>query len=176
MLAWTLDAGDRGVLVAATETLDRSNVRNGVVVRGQATADQPPFTSLAIHTDPTSPTRWGGPFGRIVSISSSTAIGSQAQADQAARSLLNLRLGLQRTLTLVGVPNPALEPDDLIDVVFADGRSETHIVNSLDIGLDVGATIRVGTAMPYDHTDSAVTVLQGEDVWRELDRAQMAAA
>ena len=38
---WTLDAGQRGVLVAASEALDRSSVRNGVAVRGSGGAGDP---------------------------------------------------------------------------------------------------------------------------------------
>ncbi|HEY3021026.1 MAG TPA: DUF5047 domain-containing protein, partial [Solirubrobacteraceae bacterium] len=33
---WTVDAGETGVLVASSESLDRSSVRNGVAVRAQA--------------------------------------------------------------------------------------------------------------------------------------------
>ena len=40
---WTVDAGPTGVLVQAQETLDRSNVRNGVSVRGQPDAESPPI-------------------------------------------------------------------------------------------------------------------------------------
>ena len=53
-----------------------------------------------------------------------TGVSSQAQADSTAASLLNLRLGLARTVTLRGVPNPALEPGDLIEITYTDGRTE----------------------------------------------------
>ncbi|HKE76629.1 MAG TPA: DUF5047 domain-containing protein [Acidimicrobiales bacterium] len=142
---WTIDAAARGVLIEASETLDRSSVRNGVLVRGQPDSEQAPIYSLATFDDPTSPIRWGGPFGHVALISDSTAVSTQAQADAAAQSLLNLRLGLSRTLTLTAVPNPALEPDDVIEVVFADGRSETQVVNAVQIGLDVEGALQITT-------------------------------
>ena len=118
-------------MLAASETLDRSNVRNGVAVLGQLSADLPPIYALATYDDPTAPTRWAGPFGKVALLVSSTTVQTQAQADETAASLLNLRLGLQRTLTVSSLPNPALEPDDLLEFVFADGRVEQQYVNAV---------------------------------------------
>jgi uncharacterized protein DUF5047 len=148
-VVWSVDAGARGALIAAEETLDRSSVRNGVSVRGQADPEAPPIYGLATNDDPASPTRWGGPFGRVPLIASSTAVATQAQADAAARALLNLRLGLARTLVLGSIPNPALEPDDLIEVVFADGRSEQQTVNRTEIGLGVDGDLALTTTSQY---------------------------
>lgn len=144
-VAWTIDAGAHGSMIAAQETLDRSSVRNGVIVRAQPGTDQVPIYAIATYDDPTAPTRWGGPFGRVPLISDSTAVLTQDQADASARSLLNLRLGLQRTLTLEALPNPALEPDDIIQIVYADGRSEQQTVNSTRIGLDATGTLQLTT-------------------------------
>lgn len=180
VVAWTIDAGARGTLVASSETLDRSSVRNGVSVRGQVAADAPPIYALAVHDDPTSPTRWGGPFGKVALISSSTAVTSQAQADAAARSLLNLRLGLSRTVTLQSVPNPALEPDDLIRIRFADGRTETQTINALRLGLgvdgalDLTTTSQLGSALTLE--PARIRVFAGSAAWRELADAQLVAA
>lgn len=144
--AWTIDAGEHGSMIGADETLDRSSVRNGVVVRGQADPDQPAFYSLATYDDPAAPTRWGGPFGKVALISDSTTVTTQDQADSTAASLLNLRLGLQRTISLTALPNPALEPDDVIQLEFADGRSEQQIVNSTQIGLDPTGPLTLTTS------------------------------
>lgn len=173
-VAWTIDAGERGALVAAEETLDRSNVRNGVMVSGQPDPALPPIYALATHDDPTSPTRWGGPFGKVPLLSSSTAVSSQAQADATAASLLNLRLGLSRTVVIAAIPNPALVPDDLIEVVFADGRTEQQTVNAVEIGLGVDAPLRVTTTSQFRPgpllADAPLFRLyRGEAAWRELE-------
>jgi len=171
---WTVDAGPRGSMLAAQETLDRSNVRNGVSVRGQAAPDSPPIYGFAVHDDPTSPLRWGGPFGKVALISSSTAVGSQAQADAAAASLLNLRLGLARTLELQALPNPALEPDDRIEIRFPDGRVETHTVNAIQIGLDAAAALAITTTSQralvttFAPNRQATPWLHPDTLWREV--------
>jgi hypothetical protein len=176
---WTLDAGDRGVLIQASESLDRSSVRNGVAVRAQADPTLPPIYSLATDNDATSPTRWGGPFGKVALIVDSTSIQTQAQADSTAANLLNLRLGLSRTLELRGIPNPALEPGDLIEIVHADGRSELQYVNALQIGLDADGDLTLGTKAnwrPQPLGRSAPRIYAGDMAWRELDEAELVEA
>ena len=98
---------------------------------------------------------------------------TQAQADETAASLLNLRLGLQRTLTVSSLPNPALEPDDLLAFVFADGRSEQQYVNSVRIGLDVAGTLELTTTSDLA---SPVFVRSGRDALVELGDARLVPA
>ena len=176
-VAWTIDAGDHGSMMSADETLDRSSVRNGVVVRGQSDPDQPPFYALATYQDPTAPTRWGGPFGRVALISDSTTVTSQGQADATAASLLNLRLGLQRTISLTALPNPALEPDDLIELVFADGRTEQQVVNSTQIGLDPTGPLTLTTSSNLAGVLPSLAptrMYRGRAALRELATARLA--
>ena len=179
-VAWTVDAGANGVLLGSTETLDRSSVRNGVSVRGQPSADVPPIYSLAVNDDPDSPTRWGGPFGKVALIVSSTTIMDQDQADSTAESLLNLRLGLARTVTLNSVPNPAVMPDDLIEVVFADGRTETQTINAIQLSLDVDGALQITTTSQLRTVSLAAPtrfrVFAGQHAWRELEGATLVPA
>jgi len=142
---WTIDAGDRGSMIEATETLDRSSVRNGVLLRGQANAALPPTISLATYDVPTSPVRWGGPMGRIPQIEQTTSVQTQAQADGAARARLNQRVGLSRTLALTSIPNPAIEPGDVVEIVHPDGRSELQTVNAVRLGLGVDGRLELTT-------------------------------
>ena len=146
---WRIDAGEGGALVGASESLDRSSIRNGVAVLGQAAADLPPIFALAVDDEPTSPTRWGGPFGKVAMLVSSTTVSTQAQADSTAASLLNLRLELARTLAVAGLPNPALEPGDLIEIAYADGRRELQRINSLTLGLRADSGLSLGTKAGY---------------------------
>lgn len=175
-IAWTVDAGLRGSMLEAEETLDRSSVRNGVVVRGQPDPATPPIWALATYDDPAAPTRWGGPFGKVALISDSSAVQDQTQAYQAARSLLNLRLALQRTLTISSLPNPALEPDDLIRLEFADGRTETQKVNSTRIALDSTSSLTLTTTNYDAGLPSLITTLAGRAARRELRTARLVAA
>jgi Domain of unknown function (DUF5047) len=142
---WSFDSGELGVMISANESLDRSNVRNGVAVRATPEPTLPPIYALATDNDPASPTRWAGPFGKVPLIVNSNSIQTQAQADATAARLLNLRLGLSRTLELRGVPNPALEPGDLIEIVYPDGRSELQYVNAMQISLDPAGELALTT-------------------------------
>lgn len=173
---WTVDAGARGVLTKGEVQLDRSSVRNGVSVRGQPDTEQPPIYGLATYDEPTSPIRWGGPFGRVVMIAESTAVTTQEQADAMARSLLNLRLALSRTLNLESVPNPALEPEDVVAVVFPDGHVEQQAIKETHVGLATDAALGLVCVDKYaaDFTPEALTLRHGADAARELELAVVA--
>ena len=170
--AWTINAGRRGVLTKAETTLDRSSVRNGVSVRGQPDSDQPPIYGLALYTNPTDPLRWGGPFGKVLLIADSTAVTTQAQADAAAASLLNLRLALSRTFNVESVPNPALEPEDVVAIVFPDGSVEQQAIKETHIGLDSSGTLQLVTVDKYNADFSpdsdTVQVLHGTEAQTEM--------
>lgn len=135
---WTVDAGEDGVMVEAEESLDRTGVYNGVLVTGQDTATQAPVYGLATDDDPTSPTYWGGPFGHVAMLATSQ-VGTAAEAQANAESLLGLRLKLTRNLAITSAPNPALEAGDVIRVVFPDGRVEQHLIDSVSVDLATGA-------------------------------------
>src|SRR4029077_20521816 len=179
-VAWTVDAGEQGGLLGSTETIDRSSVRNGVSVRGQPSAAVRPIYSLATNDHPDSPTRWGGPFGKVAMIVSSTTIMDQGQADQTAQSLLNLRLGLARTVTLNSVPNPAVEPDDLIEIVYADGRVEQLAINAVQLSLDVDGALQITTTSQLRSVPLGaplnVRMFTGQAAWQELDGARVGTA
>jgi Domain of unknown function (DUF5047) len=138
-VVWTVDASELGVMVDARESLDRTGVYNGVLVKGQAQSDLPPVSALATFDDPTSPIRWGGPFGHVAILADSTTVTTTAEAQAAADALLRLRLKQTRSLELTAAPNPALEAGDTIAVVFPDGRSEQHLVDATTIDLATAA-------------------------------------
>jgi hypothetical protein len=166
---WTVDAGPGGVLVDAGEALDRTATYNGVFVRGQAAANEPPLTALVVDDDPASPTLWGGPFGKVVRIEESTAVQTVAQAQAAAAALLESGLGLSRALNLTAVPNPALEPGDRVQVVFPDGRSELHVLDALRISLDPIGAVEAAAHARYE--TAGVASFVDAEAWRELEGA-----
>ena len=171
-VVWTVDAGDTGVMVNAQESLDRTGIYNGVLVTGQGDADLPPVTGLATYTDPASPVRWGGPFGRVAMLADSTSASTPEDAAATAASLLNLRLKQTRSLTLTSAPNPALEAGDTIRVLFPDGRRETHLVDSTTISLATDAQA-ITTRTLFK---PGPTPVPRRDAWVELHDAQLVAA
>lgn len=113
---WAVARGREGVLVSAGRSLSRSGVYNGVVATGEALDTGTPARALAVDNNPNSPTRWGGPFGRVPREFSSPLLTTTAQAQLAAGTVLRRSLGLPYNVNFTAVPNPALEPLDPIAV------------------------------------------------------------
>jgi hypothetical protein len=168
-VVWTVDASANGVMINASENLDRTGVYNGVLVTGQPEADQPPISALAIYDAAGSPIRWGGPFGKVAMLADSMTATTTDQCLATAQSLLNLRLKQTRNLTLTAAPNPALEAGDTIEVVFPDGRTETHLVDATTINLGTDAQQIITRTMFAPSSSGRV----GAAAWAELHDARL---
>lgn len=141
---WTVAGGAYGVLVEAAREINREGFFNAVVATGEGADTVEPVRGVAYDTGPTSPTRWGGPFGKVPRFYSSPFVTTAAQARSAARKLLLGNIGLPSSLDLATVPNPALEPWDPIAVRV--GRdSYTHLAAQVKIGLTVNDPVQVTT-------------------------------
>ena len=138
-VVWDVDASQTGVLINAGESLDRTGIYNGVYVQGQPAADVAPIAALAIYTDPASPIRWGGPFGKVLLVADAAEVADVGQAQATANALLKLRLKQTRSLDLRAAPNPALEAGDTVKVTFPDGRVENHLVDAVETNLSTEA-------------------------------------
>lgn len=168
---WSVDAGARGVMIDASEALDRTGVYNGVIVIGQDDGTTPPITALATFDDATSPLRWDGPFGKVAVVVTNSSAQTVEQAQAVAESLLSLRLQQTRQLTLQAAPNPALEAGDAISVVFPDGRDELHLIDSVTCDLGTGAqSIQTRSR----EVPGAASLLAGAAAWREASGARLA--
>lgn len=150
----TLNAGSGGVLISAGRRVTRQGVYNGVVARGEAADTEPPVQAVAVDTSPTSPTRWGGPFGKVPRFYSSPLLTSAASAQSAATTLLRQYLGMPYSVDFAAVPDAALEPGDPIRIRTADGITETHVIDRL--------TIPLTTAAMSGATREQTTVLIGQ--------------
>lgn len=178
---WLIDTGAHGVMVEAEEALDRTGVYNGVLVVGQNDATDAPVTALVYDADASSPTRWGGPFGKVVHVEQSSAVQTVGQAQSSAEVLLDRKLGLTRSLDVTIAPNPALESGDIIDIAFRDGRRERHVIDALSIDLGPEGAQRLTTRSVFQpsagrlHADvprRQYGVRTGRAAWREARRAR----
>lgn len=79
--------------------------------------DDPTVRAVATITDPTSPVVWGGPFGRKPLFHSSPLLTAATVQQAAATRLGNLR-GRVRRIDAHISPDPALEPGDLVRIVW----------------------------------------------------------
>lgn len=143
---WEVAAGEGGVYVTGNRAMTSDKVHNGVLARGENTEQNtPPVQYLAIDSDPNSPTYWGGPYGRRPMFYSSSTLTSVAACAQAA----NLKLAAAKAPNASGdfssLPNPALEPGDVIRVIHPDGTRELHQVQSFSVPLDEGGAFPIQT-------------------------------
>jgi hypothetical protein len=139
--AWTVDAGRDGVLVKMSRGLTREGVYNAVVATGEAGDTTAPARAVAYNLAPDSPTYWHGAFGKVPTFYSSPFITTNAQAQTAADALLRRKLGLPYQVELSSVPNPAIEPYDVLAAAYPlrsrsrSLRTETHVVDEVTIPL-----------------------------------------
>lgn len=133
---WSFDDTDHPAIVAAKRQLSDDMTFNDIVVIGQSSSSQNPVSAEAYDDDPSSPTYILGPYGRVSQRVSFSLITTQEQAQDAADATLFNSLGAAETVTIVVVPNPALEPGDVISVTVPEvGASGTYYINSMTTSL-----------------------------------------
>lgn len=142
---WTVKAGPDGAMVKADRSLSRDGVYNAVVVMGEGADDLNPVRAVAVNAQESSPTFFGGPFGRVPRFYSSSFITTQSQAENAAVNLLRQSLGAPYDVGLSALPNPAVRPYDVIRVVYNDGTREVHIVDRVSVSLNTREAITIAT-------------------------------
>lgn len=139
-VVWEVAAGEGGALITASRGMSRAGVYNSVTAYGENVVDgAAPVSATVEDTDPTSPTYVGGPFGRVGTDYSSATLVTTAQCTAAATQLLKTSLKPNASCDLTALPNPLLEPGDVLRVVYADGARELHQAASFEISLDTGA-------------------------------------
>ncbi|MFF2100995.1 DUF5047 domain-containing protein [Streptomyces sp. NPDC058202] len=143
---WAVEATEGGVYISGNRAMSNDNVYNGVLARGENTADNiPPVSYLATDTDVNSPTYWGGPFGRRPMFFSSSTLMTLAACTQAANLKLLQAKAPNASGDFSSLPNPALEPGDVLRVMHEDGTRELHQVASFSVPLDEGGDFPITT-------------------------------
>ncbi|MFE2048018.1 DUF5047 domain-containing protein [Streptomyces sp. NPDC059459] len=143
---WAVEAVDGGVYIKANRGMASEKVHNGILARGENTSDNiPPVSWLAVDDDPGSPTYWGGPFGRRPDFYSSSTLTTLAACQQAAVLKLRQAKSPNASGDISALPNPALEPGDVIRVTHEDDTRELHQVAALTIPLDQSGDMPIST-------------------------------
>lgn len=138
--------GENGVLVSAKRRRSREGVYNSVVVTGEAPGDAPAVRAIARDLSVSSPTYWSGPFGKVPKFYNSSFITTTQQAATAASALLTRNLGLPYAVSFGMVPNPALEPLDVVRVSYRDDTAEEmHVLDTLTIPLTAAQPMTADT-------------------------------
>jgi hypothetical protein len=140
--------GRDGVLIALGRKLSRESVFNAVVANGEQAGASDPVHAVAYDDNPSSVTRWAGPFGQVSRFYDSSFLRTEAQALAAAQAMLARSIGLPYTVDFSMIPNPALEPLDVIGIdVEEPGAWERHVLDTLTIPLIARRSMRATTRM-----------------------------
>jgi hypothetical protein len=143
---WAVEATEGGVYISANRAMSSDDVNNGVLARGENTSENTaPVSYLAVDNDPTSPTYWGGPFGRRPKFISSSAYTTVNACAQAANAELAKGKAPNASGDISSLPNPALEPGDVLRVMHEDGTRELHQAASFSVPLDEGGNFPIST-------------------------------
>ncbi|WP_327222974.1 DUF5047 domain-containing protein [Streptomyces platensis] len=143
---WTVAAGEGGAYIKASRGMNSDGVTNGWLARGENTeTGTAPVSALVTDDDPTSPTYWAGPFGHRPAFYTSSTLTSVGAATSAATLKLRASKAPNATGDLSSLPNPALEPGDVLRVIYPDGTGELHQVQSFSVPLDEGGDFPITT-------------------------------
>jgi hypothetical protein len=143
---WSIEAAEGGVYISATRAMSADKVFNGILASGENTADNvAPVSYLATDDDPGSPTYWAGPFGRRPDFYSSSTLITTAACMNAARLKLAQSKAPNASGDISSLPNPALEPGDVLRIAHEDGSRELHQAASFSVPLDTGGDFPIST-------------------------------
>lgn len=133
---WVIDSGETGVLIKADLELTREQVYNAVIATGERSDGTTPVWAKVTDDDPASPTRYGGPFGRRPRYYTSPLLTTTGQCQAAAAALLARVKGYAATVQVQAIPNPGLEPGDVVEVRLPDGSRQRHILDKVPLAFD----------------------------------------
>ncbi|WP_328336721.1 DUF5047 domain-containing protein [Streptomyces violaceus] len=143
---WAIEATEGGVYIKANRGMTSAGVKNGVLARGEnASENVPPVSYLAVDDDPTSPTYWGGPYGRRPKFISSSAYTTLNACTQAANAELAKSKAPNASGDISSLPNPALETGDVLRVTHEDGSRELHQAAAFTVPLSEGDDFPIST-------------------------------
>jgi hypothetical protein len=126
----SIHGGSGGTRTKISRTSSRKGVYNIVTAYGSDPANATGFV-VTFNSDSSSPLAWNRTahpaFGPAPRYFASPLLQDDAAVESASARLLDRYTGLPEPLTISCVPNPAIEPDDVIDVPMA-GRQPYRVV------------------------------------------------
>lgn len=138
----TLAEGAGGVLIQDARRWTREGSFNRVIATGENTGETAPARGVATDDDPSSPTYYLGPFGRVPRFYVSPFITTDAQAADAAAALLERERGTTQHVEFGTLVDPRLEPGDVVQITRARAAlNEAHAIDTLTIPLDAAGVM-----------------------------------
>ena len=113
---WGGDGTNPALVETVTTEADLGGGYNGVIASGEGSDLAAPVRGIVWDSNPKSPTYYLGPAGRRPYFYSSPLLTTTAQCELAAATMLPTVLRRSSSVTLEGVPMPAIEPGDVVTV------------------------------------------------------------
>lgn len=123
--------GEGGTVVDVQEAKSRDGIFNSVTVVAEKYGNQAPIRVTVRDSSPTSPTYWGGLFGKQNIVVKSQLPIDVGAATQLAIRILNQSLSLQRTWTISTPHMPLLDPGDIFGLWYAN-EVTAQVVESIE--------------------------------------------
>ena len=114
-----------GNLLYADKEYTTENTYNQVIITGE-TPNGNTIVGIASDTNPASPTYIYGPYGIVPFFKKLSWVTSKTQAMAVASQALQRRLGMQETLHVQTLVNPALEPYDVSHIFREDSEINSY--------------------------------------------------
>lgn len=133
----TFADGPQGLLVSGVPTITRDGAANSITVVVERFDGGSPFRVTARDTSPTSPTRWGGPFGNVTQVIKVQTPLTVGEATVYARTQLNASTALATQWSASVVPDYTMEPGDTVWLDSRDYR-EIQVIDSITYPLGPG--------------------------------------
>lgn len=136
--------GGYPILVDATQTVTRDATANSVTVIAERMDGTVPVRQQARDSASTSPTLFGGTFGRVSQIIRVQTPLAAPDAFALAASQLQSSLALTEQWRLTCTPIHTLEPGDTINIRYR-GVDATQVIDSWSIPLTTGNSMNIAT-------------------------------
>jgi hypothetical protein len=146
----------QSALVSVGRAMSDDPGYNGVVVDAESTALTAPIRSVVWDANPNSPTYHQGPYGEVPYFMTSPYVASQAQADAAGRAELVRRLGATEQVRVAVVPDPARDPEDVLQIRrLRAGVDNLYVTDQLTLPFDVTAAMPLTCRLRTSIVDAA---------------------
>lgn len=136
--------GPGGLMSTASVTGTRDGVANSVVVVAERMDGTEPVRRIARDLGASSPTRWGGPFGRVVQVNKVQTPLTVAQAQTLAQTQLSAVTALVEQWSASVVPDYTIEPGDLVRLGYR-GYSADQILDGVTYPLVTGSAMSLSS-------------------------------
>lgn len=133
---------EEAIVLSLKRSITVNETYNGVIATGEGSDQTDVYRGEAWDDDPNSATYRYGPFGEVPRFYSSPLIGSTAQAQAAAESILARSKGAVEQIEWGQIVDPSLDVGDVVQVVNSEAKiSKNLVLDRISIPLNAAASM-----------------------------------